>query len=77
MERAALKHLIYGGMEEIISDRRYYYHSPIGETYSHFTDEGEKAMAEFMNLMAFKIRTADEVELDRRAKEMVMKELKS
>jgi hypothetical protein len=77
MEKHALKHLIYGGIEEIIGDRHYYYHSPVGESYSHFTEDGEKVIVEFMNTMAYKICHAEEAELDCRAKEMVLKELKS
>lgn len=76
MEKGALKHLIYGGIEEIIRDRRYYYHSTVGESYSHFTDEGKEAVAEFMGAMAYKIRAAEEADLESRAKEQTMTALK-
>lgn len=77
MEKAALKHLIYGGIEEILRDRRYYYHTSIGESYSHFTEEGKEAITEFMNSMAYKIRAAEEADLERRAKEQTLEALKS
>ena len=77
MEKGALKHLIYGGIEEIIRDRRYYYHTSVGESYSHFTEEGKEAIAEFMAGMAYKIRAAEEADLEKRAREQTLAALKS
>jgi len=76
MEKTAIKDLIYGGIEEIVRNDRYYYRSSAGENYSHFTEDGKAAISEFMNVMAYKIRSAEEADLDRRAKNMVLKELK-
>jgi hypothetical protein len=41
------------------------------------TDSGKQAIIEFIDLMAYKITEAEEQDLDRRAKEQVLKELKS
>jgi len=72
MERAAIKDLIYGGIEEIVQNRRYYYTSSVGRDYSHFTDEGKAAIVEFMALMAYQIRRAEEEDLNSRAKQQVL-----
>jgi len=77
MEKSALKHLIYGSLEELIRDSRYYYHSSVGEAHSHFTDEGKAAVTEFMGTIACKIRAAEEADLERRAKEQTLAALKS
>ena len=77
MEKGALKSLIYGSLEELIRDKRYYYHSSVGENYSHFTDEGKEAVQEFMGTMAYKIRVAEEADLERRAREQTIAALKS
>ena len=77
MEKGAVKDIFYGGIEEIIANRRYYYHSSVGEKYSHFTDEGQEAVIEFVNAMAFKIRAAEEADLERRAREQTLAALKS
>jgi hypothetical protein len=77
MEKTALKHLIYGSLEEIIRDRHYYHHSTVGESYSHFTEEGKEAVQEFMGTMAYKIRAAEEADLERRAREQTMAALKA
>jgi hypothetical protein len=76
MDKRAVKDLTYGGLMEMINNRDLYYKSSVGRDYSHFTDAGKQAVAEYMELMAWKMIQAEEAELDRRAKEMVMKELK-
>jgi hypothetical protein len=48
----------------------------VGASYSHLTDAGKQAVTEFMDMIAWKIKEANEADLDRRAKEMVLKELK-
>ena len=76
MEKSAIKDLIYGGIEEILQNRKYYYSSSIGRDYSHFTEEGKEAVAEFMSLMAYQIRKAEEEDLNTRAKQQVLDTLK-
>ena len=76
MEKAAIKDLIYGGLEELITNQRYYYYSTVGRDYSHLTEQGKEAIAEFMDLMAWKIKQANEKDLERRAKEQVLSALK-
>lgn len=76
MEKGAIKDLIYGGLEEILNNSRYYYHSTVGAGYSHLTEEGKIAVTEYMDLMAWKVKEANEVDLDRRAKKQVIDQLK-
>jgi hypothetical protein len=76
MKKDAIKDLVYGGLEEILNNHRYYYNSSVGSTYSHLTDSGKEAVIEFIDLMSYKIIEANEVDLDRRAKDLVLKELK-
>ncbi len=76
MQKGAIKDLIYGGLEEILNNRNYYYHSSVGAAYSHLTDDGKLAVIEFMDLMSWKIKEANEADLDRRAKEQVLAQLK-
>lgn len=78
MEKTALKHLIYGGVEEIIRDSNYYYYySKMGEQYSRFTESGQAAILEYMQSMAYKIRQAEEADLEKRAQEQTLNALKS
>ena len=76
MEKQAIKQLMYGGIKELMSDRKYYYNSGMGKNYSHFTDEGKVAVHEFVTEIAAYITEAEDKELDSRAKDMVLKELK-
>ena len=76
MDKDAVKNLMFGGICELVRDRRYYYYSRVGADYCHFTEEGDKAVKAFITQMAVNIRIADEADLDRRAKEMVIKGLK-
>lgn len=76
MDKSALKEFLYGGLSEIVTNRNYYYKG-IGSEYSHFTDKGDEAVKDFINLLAWQIIASNEAELDQRAKDMVMKGLKS
>lgn len=76
MEKQAIKELMYGGIKEIMNNSRYYYRSSIGKEYSSFTDAGKEVVNEFVQDLAGYITKAEEVELDQRAKDMVLKELK-
>lgn len=76
MDKKATKDLVYGGMLELMHNRQYYYHSSVGSEYSHWTEEGKEALAEYMNFMAFKMLQAEEEDLRKRAKEMTMNALK-
>jgi hypothetical protein len=76
MEKGAIKDLVYGGLEELINNGKYYYRSSVGRDYSHLTEQGKEAVAEFMDAMAWKIHEANNADLDRRAKEQVLSALK-
>jgi len=76
MDKATIKELVYGGVAELMRNRRFYYHSPVGDSYSFWTPEGTQALLDFVMLMSKKMIEAEETELDSRAKEMVLKELK-
>lgn len=76
MDKRAVKDLMFGGLHELMKDRRYYYHSSVGQGYSHWTDEGKEALFEYMNVMGWKLKEAEEAELQGKAKEMVMNGLK-
>lgn len=76
MEKAAIKDFIYGGIEEILRNQKYYYHSPVGKDYCQLTEDGEQALVEYLNSFCYLIRQAEEAEIDQRAKDIVLKELK-
>ena len=77
MEKSAIKDIVYGGLEEIISNRRYYYVSSVSFGYSHFTDEGKEAVIEFLDLMSQKMRESENADLENRAKQQVIDGLKN
>ena len=76
MDKEAVKNLMFGGFCELIRDSRYYHKSSVGPEYCHFTDRGEIAVKDFMTQMAVNINKAEEADLNKRAKEMVIKGLK-
>lgn len=71
-----LPNQVYAGLFEIIKDDRLYYHSSVAKDYSHFTEEGQQAVLQWLHLMAPEMRKLEETELDARAKQMLWKELK-
>lgn len=76
MDKQAVKDLVFGGLNELMRNRKYYYHSSVGQGYSYWTDEGKEAMVEYMNVMGWKLKEAEEADLTKRSKEMVMNGLK-
>lgn len=76
MEKSAVKELMYGGVHELSKNRRYYYHSTVGAEYSHWTEEGMKALSDYMNLMAFKMAQAEEAAIKEAGRAMVLQGLK-
>ena len=76
MDKQAVKDLVFGGLLELMRNRKYYYHSGVGAAYSHFTDDGKEALIEYMQVMGWKLKEAEEADLNKRAKEQTMAALK-
>jgi len=76
MDRQAVKDLMYGGIAELMRNRQYFYYSSVSSHYSHWTEEGHKALAEYMNVISHKMLETEEAELDKRAKDIVLNTLK-
>ena len=76
MDRKALKDFLYGGVSELMKDRQYYYYSSVGGEYCHWTEEGQTALLELMQLISYKMLETENEELNQRSKAIVMKTLK-
>ena len=61
---------------EIINDKKYYYDSKISMDYNKLTDDGMRAVLEYITIMAPHMIKNERELLDKRAKELVMEELK-
>lgn len=75
MEKQAIKDLMYGSLNELMQNRRYYSRSSVGPEYSRWTEEGQVVLKQYMSEITKLIYIADQNELDSRAKELVLKEL--
>jgi hypothetical protein len=71
-----LPNQVYAGILEILKDQRLYHHSRVGPEYCHLTEEGEKAVVSWIELVGYKMLKVQEAELDARAKKLVWDELK-
>jgi hypothetical protein len=67
---------IYAGLLEIVKDSNHYYNSSVGSSYSYLREDGEKAVLEWIKLMAPKMLDLEQQQLDARAKKMMWEELK-
>ena len=76
MSHEVFKKQIYSGLLEILKDKQMYYSSVVGHNYCHLTEEGEKAVIQYIKLMAPIILEKEQKELERLAKEMTWRELK-
>jgi hypothetical protein len=77
MERRALKELMYGSIEELMQNNRYYSYSSIGPQYSYWTEAGRAALNDYMDMIAHQMKKCRDDEDNQRSKDLVMKELKS
>lgn len=64
--------MMTGAIKELLSHERYFYDGYNG----HLTDEGCKAAIELLNIFGSRLRKAREMDLDDRAKVMVVDELR-
>ena len=76
LDKPALKELVFGGVQELMRNRKYYYHSGVSANYSHWTEDGKEALIEYMNVVGWMMLEAENKELDQRAKDIVVKTLK-
>lgn len=76
MDKQAIKDLIYGGLTELVNNNAFYYTSSVGFEYNKFTEEGERALKDFISVMAVKMKEAETASLNKRAKDMVLRGLK-
>jgi len=76
MDREALKDVFYGGIVELMDNRKYYYSSGVSHTYNHWTEDGKKALHDYVSFMTVQIVQAEEEEMDRRSKDYIMNTLK-
>ena len=77
MNHDVIGNAVYAGLLTTLHNKKYYYHSTTGPSYSHLTDDGRKAMLELIELYAYTMLAAENEMLDERAKEIVMRELKA
>jgi hypothetical protein len=76
MNKLPFEKQIYAGLMEILRDD-YFYYQGYAKEYNHFTEEGNAAVIEYITMMAPHMLKREEDALDYRAKQMVIKELKS
>ena len=76
MEKDAVKAIMYGGINELMNNKDYYWRSSVGAPYSQWTEQGTKVLLEYTLQMARHIQEAEDKELNKRAKELVIKGLK-
>jgi hypothetical protein len=69
---------LYAGILAVLNDKDLYYQSTIGKKgeYNHFKDGGKEAVIDFIETFAPLMLQRQKAELDARAKELVVEELK-
>ena len=76
MDKQAVKDLMFGGVMELMRNNRYYYKSSVGGNYCHWTEDGKTALHEYIQIVSHKLWEAEEADLNKRSKELVLKGLK-
>jgi len=76
MQKEAVKDLLYGGILELMRNEKFYYCSSVGSNYNHFTEDGKQCVNAYLMQMAALMLIAEDELIDKRAKAMVLSELK-
>lgn len=73
-----LEKQLYMGIVAVLKDDNLYYESRVGKKgeYNHFREGGHEALLRYIDQMAPLILANEREKLDKRAKEIVMEELK-
>jgi hypothetical protein len=77
LKKQAVKDVLYGGLLELMRDERFFYYSTVNHSYSHWTEEGQQALLEYMQANSQLMLICDETELDERARRLVISGLKA
>lgn len=75
MQRDHIKDALYGAIEELITNPRYFWNG-FGADYSQLTEHGEQAIKDLIKVFGHAIIVSREQELDRRAREITLNQLK-
>lgn len=69
---------LYLGIVAVLKDDKLYYESTVGKKgeYNHFREKGTEALLTYIEAMAPLILKNEREKLDKRAKELVLEELK-
>ena len=76
MSHEVFQKQIYVSLLEILRDEDLYRQSLIDTKYNKFSEAGKEALLEYMVMMAPAILQKEKQELDKRAKQLVVEELK-
>lgn len=73
-----LEKQIYAGILAVLNDRSAYYQSTVGSNgcYNHLTDSGKEAILSYIEQFAPLMVKKQQLDLDTRAKQLVINELK-
>ena len=73
-----LEKQLYAGILAVLNDRDAYYQSNIGKKgeYNHFQEGGKEAIIDYIEQLAPLMLKQQNLELDNRAKQLVINELK-
>lgn len=76
MQKEAVKDMLYGGILELMRNDKVYYCSSVGSNFNHFTEDGKQAVNAYLMQMAALMLIAEDELTNKRAKAMVLSELK-
>lgn len=77
MSNKLFKNQIYACLVELLCDDEYYYQSVVGTSYNKLTPEGERAIIEYINMIAPHIIMKNRDELVNLAKQITWNKISS
>jgi len=76
MNKQTVKNVIYGGITGLMSDPAFYKNYSSDPRFATWSEEGKKALHEFIDMISIEVAIAEKADITARAKELTLEGLK-
>lgn len=75
MDKQMIKDLLYGTIREMQYNKKFFYQSSVGSSYSYWTKDGEQELLSMIKMMASKVQEFEQEQDKLRGQNMLLEKL--